>query len=304
VALALALGAGWHADRAAGQTADFRLVEIAEGAYVHQGAHLEVDDPLRSDVANRGFIAGARCVAVIDTGGSVAAGAALRAALRRVTALPVCYVINTHVHFDHVLGNAAFSDDRPSFVGHRRLADAMAANREYFGTAFGAELGGLPPETAIIGPDRLVDGALVIDLGGRQLELQAHPPGHTEADLTVLDRASGILWLGDLLFLERTPALDGSLRGWLTTLDALRVRQFRAVVPGHGPAGAPWPQASDDLRRYLAALLDQTRAAVAAGVSMEEAMTTVGAEERDRWQLFGANHRRNVIRAYQELEWE
>src|SRR5437764_213059 len=78
-----------------------------------------------STVANVGFVIGSRCVAVIDTGGTYAVGRALHDALRKVTALPVCYVVNTHAHPDHVFGNAAFVADRPEFVGHARLADAL-----------------------------------------------------------------------------------------------------------------------------------------------------------------------------------
>ena len=68
---------------------------------------------------------GTRCVAVIDTGGTYAVGRASRQAIRRVTAVPVCYVINTHGHPDHVFGNPAFAEDRPEFIGHVRLGEAM-----------------------------------------------------------------------------------------------------------------------------------------------------------------------------------
>ena len=70
-------------------------------------------------MANLGFVVGSRCVAVIDTGGTPAVGLALRAAVQRTTPLPVCYVINTHAHPDHMLGNIAFADaaePAPRFV--------------------------------------------------------------------------------------------------------------------------------------------------------------------------------------------
>ena len=104
---------------------DFQIENPAPGVYVHYGAQAEMSVSNAGDVANLGFVVGATCVAVIDTGGTYSVGRALRLAIRRVTTLPVCYVINTHVHPDHVFGNQAFVEDRPEFVGHARLAEGM-----------------------------------------------------------------------------------------------------------------------------------------------------------------------------------
>src|SRR5689334_16127670 len=76
----------------------FALENPAPGIYVHYGRQSLANRSNAGDIANAGFIVGARCVAVVDTGGSYATGRALRAAIRLVTPLPVCYVINTHAH--------------------------------------------------------------------------------------------------------------------------------------------------------------------------------------------------------------
>ena len=99
--------------------ASFDLTEIAPGNYVHYGTHEERSPSNLGDNANIGFIVGDRCVAVIDTGGSAAVGQALHQALRRVTQLPVCYVVLTHVHPDHLFGAAAFLEDNRSSSGMR-----------------------------------------------------------------------------------------------------------------------------------------------------------------------------------------
>src|SRR5271168_1208632 len=121
LAATVLLGAGVDAGARDGEGARegeaFAVNELASGVYVHRGAQLPLDAPGHDDIANIGFVVGSRCVAVIDTGGSVRVGRGLRAAIRRRTSLPICYVINTHVHVDHVLGNFAFVSDRPSFVG-------------------------------------------------------------------------------------------------------------------------------------------------------------------------------------------
>jgi quinoprotein relay system zinc metallohydrolase 2 len=216
----------------------------------------------------------------------------------------VCYVINTHVHYDHVLGNAAFRDTGARFVGHAVLPDAIAASRDFFVERFAADLGPGPVPEAIIAPEILVEEHMQLDLGGRVLELTAHPAAHTTSDLSVYDPKTGTLWPGDLVFMERAPVLDGSLRGWLGALTQLETVRARLVIPGHGPASAAWPGAAADLRRYLERVLADVRSGIAAGRFLEDLVETAAWDERGKWQLFDEAHRRNLTRAFTELEWE
>ncbi|MEX2482516.1 MAG: quinoprotein relay system zinc metallohydrolase 2 [Gammaproteobacteria bacterium] len=277
---------------------------VAPGVFVHLGQAAEVDSPDRGDSANIGFVIGAHCVAIIDSGGALATGRALGQAIAKRTAKPVCYVINTHVHFDHVLGNAAFEASAPDYVGHHRLADAMAANRDFFAENFAHELGGESQQVKVIGPDTLVEDELELDLGDRRLRLRAVASAHSTTDLTVLDALTNTLWAGDLLSRERMPVLDGSLLGWLDWMRHAMQQDYAHVIPGHGPIDHAWPDGARAQLRYLEALRDDTRAAVAAGTMLQEAQGSVAAEQRRHWQLTERAHPLNVNRAYRELEWE
>jgi len=301
-ATALPCGAGAGAGEAEGE--GLHVDEPAPGVYVHRGAQLPLDAPGHDDIANIGFIIGSRCVAVIDTGGSVRIGLALRAAVRRRTSLPVCYVINTHVHVDHVLGNEAFKDDRPSFVGHAALAQAIVRSRPYFLKEYAQDLDVPAAPEQVIGPDRLVATELTLDLGNRPLTLHAWPTAHTDCDLTVYDRKTSTLWTGDLLFIERLPALDGSLVGWIAAIDRLAAQRVKLAIPGHGPPTTEPKEPLARERSYLEALLQGVRRELAAGESLQDAMLHVGGDERSGWLLWDEVHPRNVARAYEELEWE
>ncbi len=280
------------------------MTEVAPGVFVHKGAHEEATRGNLGGYANIGFVVGRMAVAVIDSGGSAAQGQALLEAIREVTALPIAYVIITHGHPDHMLGTAAFESERPKVLGHAKLPAAMAARGPFYLQHLERVLGELAAGTRILPPDETVVESLTIDLGARRLRLTAHPTAHTDNDLTVLDEATGTLWAGDLVFMERLPVVDGSLKGWLGVLATLRQVEAERVVPGHGPPSAPWPAALEAQQRYLESLLTETRAIIARGGRIEEAVEQVGREDRRGWLLFEDNHPRNIVTVFTELEWE
>ncbi len=280
------------------------LQEVAPGVFVHQGIHAMPNRQNHGEIANIGFIVGEQCVAVIDTGGSPAQGRALDAAITEKTKVPVCYVINTHVHPDHLYGNSAFKRAGVSFIGHRKLAQAMAVRAPYYLEKAGRDLGlGLKQED-FIAPDRTVDSTLELDLGGRKLTLTAHGPAHTDNDLTVFDDKTRTLWLSDLLFIGHLPVIDGSLTGWLRELSKLTKIDAKLAIPGHGPVSSEWPKAAEAETRYLEMLRSEIRAYIKQGKTMEQAMAEVGQSARGDWQLFDDFHKRNIATSFAELEWE
>jgi quinoprotein relay system zinc metallohydrolase 2 len=280
------------------------VTQFAPGLYVHRGHDDIATRENKGDIANIGFIVGKRCVAVIDTGGTAEEGRELRAAIRAVTPLPVCYVINTHMHPDHIFGNVAFRDDRPQFVGSATLGEAEASHAESYLRVLRRELGTLADGSEIVTPTLVVESTKTLDLGDRKLVLRAWKTAHTNNDLTVYDEKSGTLWLADLLFVKCIPVIDGSVTGWLADIALIRQVNPRRVVPGHGPIDTPWPAALDAEEAYLTNLARDVRAAIGRGETMQQAIDTIGVNEHNNWLLFDLYHRRNVTAAYAELEWE
>ena len=300
--VALAGGSGPAAAENAAQP--LSVVQLEPGLYFHRGQDNVATRENGGDIANVGFIVGSRCVAVIDTGGTAAEGRALRAAIRAVTPLPVCYVINTHMHPDHILGNVAFTGDHPQFVGSATLAEAEASHEESYMRVLKRELGDLADGSVIVPPTLTVSGSMKLDLGKRVLRLRTWKTAHTNNDLTVYDEASGTLIAGDLLFAGCIPVIDGAVLGWLDDIAAIRAMNPRRVVPGHGPLDARWRAALDAEEAYLSHLVRDVRAAIKQGKTMQQAVDTIGQDERGKWRLFDIYHRRNVTAAYAELEWE
>lgn len=278
--------------------------EIAPGIFVRRGRDEDLTPANDDAIANIGFVVGRDAVAVIDPGGSLGDGQRLREGILRATRVPIRYVVMTHVHPDHIFGAAAFQQDHVELIGHHRLPQALAARGDYYRKRLEQTLG---PGRAgsIVAPTRLVQDRDEIDLGGgKRLQLTAYAVAHSDCDLTVLERQTATLFTGDLLFVQRVPSLDGSLKGWLTVLGTLKSVPAQRAVPGHGPVSVRWPSGSLDLERYLNGLLRETRQALKQGVDIETAVTTVGQSERERWRLFDDYQGHNVTQAFKELEWE
>jgi quinoprotein relay system zinc metallohydrolase 2 len=278
---------------------------VAPGVFVHAPGVALASRDNRGDIANLGFVIGADAVAVIDTGSSVDLGRALAATIETITDKPVRYVINTHMHFDHAMGNAGLVANGVIFAAHKNMPRALTARRDTY-VALGKDQFGEDPLQGgdLVLPSLLVETETTIDLGERHLVLKAWPAAHTDNDLTVFDEKTATLFAGDLLFNGHLPVLDGSLSGWLKTFDALRAIPARQVVPGHGLAIMSWPDALAPEERYLKRLAEDVRAAIKAGKPIAEASKSAALGERSNWELFDDFNPRNATAAYGELEWE
>jgi quinoprotein relay system zinc metallohydrolase 2 len=290
-----------------GAVAPLAVTQVQPGVFVHIGALEDWGPANRGDVANLGFVVGSRCVAVIDSGGTPGIGQALRAAVEIATTLPVCYVVHTHAHPDHMLGAVAFVDasrPAPQFVASAGFARTLTARAPYYLNALQRDFGIALTHAQIVYPSIGVANTMDIDLGDRVLALRAWPTAHTDNDLSVYDRRTRTLFASDLLFMRHLPVLDGNLRGWISVMADLKGLDVATVVPGHGPVSSDWPAAVDAQADYLNTLLRDTRAALRNRLTIQQAVERIGTPSGSNWLLTDRFHRRNVTAAYAELEWE
>ncbi len=282
-----------------------RFSQIAKGVFVAEGRYELNSSGNCGFIANVSFVVGSEGVAVIDTGGSAAVGAAVLTAVTLQTDRPIRYIINTHMHPDHILGNASLLGAQTQVVGHAKLQRALFARGDRYLQRTLQEIG---PEafagTRVVPPTLLVDTTTTLSLGDRTLTLTARKTAHTDNDLTVRDEKTGTVFLGDLLFSQHIPTLDGSIKGWLQVLADLKLETADRVVPGHGPVSMDWPEAMTAEKAYLDTIIADVRAALKGGQTLSDAMTTAAISEKSRWLLADEFHARNVAAAFAELEWE
>jgi glyoxylase-like metal-dependent hydrolase (beta-lactamase superfamily II) len=190
---------------------------------------------------NVGAVLGDGEVLVIDTRSWLAEAEELLADLRALTRLPCRQVLNTHAHFDHCFGNAAF---RPAaFWGHKRCAEDLRRHGEEQRRDV---MGRFPEATAdlaaleLVPPDRLVAERATVDVGGRPVELLYLGRGHTDNDLVAIVPDAGVTFAGDLVEEGAPPAFgDAWPLEWPATLDRLLGKATSVIVPGHGDVTGP-----------------------------------------------------------------
>ncbi len=247
------------------------FVEVASRVWVARYAWAD---------ANVTAIGGERGLLVVDTHASTAAGRAVLDDLRRLGAGPVHAVVNTHWHWDHAFGNAAFREADPAVPihAHERAAAWLSEHGEAAKQPWlddpddphGEQIA----ETAIVVPDRTFVTAATVDLGDRTVGLAHLGRGHTDGDLVVEVPDAGVLLAGDLVEESGAPWIgeDSWPLDWPRTLDVLldRLGPETAVVPGHGVAVDR--TFVDRQRGELALVADTVRRLAAQGVPVADAV--------------------------------
>ena len=286
-----------------GRAEDFTLKEVVPGIFIRNGIDQDASAQNLDAIANIGFVIGKDAVLVTDSGGSLVDGQWLRKQVKAKTDKPIKYLVLSHVHPDHAFGAGAYADDKPVIIGHAKLPEALGARAEFYKKGL-ADIIGADKVGPIVMPTKTVADTDEIDLGDRKITFKAHGPAHTNCDLSMLDKQTGLLLPADLLFVNRIPSLDGSLLGWLKELSVLKAMGAKKAVPGHGPVIVDFDTASQPLHDYLVMVRDGVRSEIKKNAGIDAAVKTVAQSEKDKWTLFADYNGRNVTEAYKELEWE
>ena len=242
-----------------------------------------------------GVVLGHDRIFVFDTLDSPQAMAPVAELLDGLAAGRRVIVVNSHHHWDHVYGNAAFAGH--DIVAHRLCPRLIVAQ-----SRSGAEsVPPKPPEGVALPSigfgDRLryVDRSTTVHL--------IHTPGHTEDSIILYVEQSEVLLAGDTVEWP-LPALsmrDGE-KVYLQTLRQLTQLPARRIVPAHGPVMGK--EIIDANQRYIEGLYDAVRSAKRAGVERGDldlpatAFVPAGAGVGDTYR---ALHRQNVEWVYDEV---
>jgi glyoxylase-like metal-dependent hydrolase (beta-lactamase superfamily II) len=302
-ALLLCASGGWAG--AAAQTPKLQAVQIAADAYIVQGVSALGSSANRNFISNAAFVVTPQGVVVVDALGAPVLAREMLAEIRRITPLPVRYVVVTHYHADHIYGLQAFKDAGATIVAHR--GGLMYLNSDTAALRLVASRNEMAPavdeHTRLVAADRWIDGPATLPLGGLDFLLQPAGPAHTPEDLVVWVPQLKLLFAGDLVFRGRIPFVGQADSGqWIAALDRLLALEPRIIVPGHGPVST---DAGADLqltRDYLA-YLRQTMGEAARNMDpFDEAYARTDWSRFSKLPLFGPANRVNAYNTYLLME--
>ncbi len=204
-------------------------------------------------------------------------------------------VVNTHSNGDHCYGNGLVAG--AEIIATRAAAEEMARESpavigafvqrapelgplgEYVQHCFGAfDFDAALPRA----PTQTFDGALSLRVGDRAVELLQVGPAHTGGDLLVHLPADGVVFTGDILFIEGTPiAWAGPVQHWIDACERILALGADVVIPGHGPITDARGVVA--VRDYLAYVQREARLRYDAGLGVRDAAFDIALGDYDGW---------------------
>lgn len=253
---------------AATLTYPMQPIIIADGIWMVRGADEDIRRSNGGAIANITIIDTAAGAVLVDAGPSLRYGEQLKATVKKLTGKDVVRVYLTHLHPDHIYGDAAF--DASIIAATPALSEVPKTEFNGFSDGMYRLLGDWMRGTEFKPPGRTIDSDSET-IGARKFRLLALA-GHSASDLAVLDEATGTLIAGDLVFHNRAPSTPhADIPAWRTSLDMLRALGHTGVIPGHGPFDTTPATAIDQTRDWIDWVESALRAAVEDGRDMVEA---------------------------------
>lgn len=275
-------------------------VELAKGVYCFFGAPENISKENGGNMVNTCFVQTKEGFVVIDSGPTYAYASQAYIQMQNIAKLPVKYVINTHDHDDHWLGNSFYKSKDALLMGpktyEQNVIPGMSTRME---KSVGKET---YAGTEVVKLDRVIEQKYDFTLGDTSFEIkQLVDQAHTKGDLVVYVPQKKVLFAGDMVFNDRLSSLrDGSIIGSLKALDLIDNMHVDVIVGGHGYATDA--NATQVFKRYLIEMKKQIIEALEDDVSIDEITKRVVMPEYKHMKLYDVLHRRNVFDAYSELE--
>src|SRR5687768_1617002 len=255
------------------------IKKIKEGIYVYVGNNFN---------SNCGIVVTQEGVVLIDSGHNPTDSLRILDAVKKISPLPIRFLIDTEPHPDHTTGHFVFSPPA-TVIAHEGATDSMI-NREKETPGRIEKLAGVSPEMRkavegyrFVPPQIEYRQKMILNLGERTFELLYLKGVHSEADTAVWLPRERVLFSASAIVVDQF----NILRPFVTIPDILAASKMmkalnpEVVVPGHGTPGTV--KIFDDSEKYYALLVERVGKMVKEGKSLDEIKKELKMPEYDHW---------------------
>jgi len=261
------------------QAVEVKFEHVAPNVYAHVGDTEGRTYENEALNANIGLVVTPAGAVLIDSGATFQSARQIAEAVKKVTPQPIKWVINTGGQDHRWLGNGYFKAQGAEIMAHANAeADMKARGPEHLkGNA--PVLKEKMDGTELVLPTRwLKDANTKLELGGTTIEVVHRKGGHTPGDSLVWLPQSGVVFSGDVVYVDRILGLHpvSKTKTWVESFEALEALKPKVVVPGHGSVST-LAQAQKDTGNLLKALRAHMGKAVEAGTDIGAAVKSFDA---------------------------
>lgn len=275
-----------------------RPTVLDDGVWLVAGAQEAITPANGGAIANVAILDSTEGAIVIDTGPSRRYGDELAKVARQLTGKDVVRAYLTHFHPDHVFGNQAFRAG--AIASTEGVIKGLNEMGEGFADAMYRITGDWMRGTEVVLPGTTL-GAEPEDFGSRRIR-PLPLRGHTASDLVLFEETSGLLFAGDLVFLDRAPTTPhADLERWRISLATLGSIPHARLVPGHGPA-EQGDRGIRQTREWLEGIEGIIRSAFDKGLDITEAIALPLPSWTTGVALARYEYERTVMHLYPKLE--
>lgn len=277
-----------------------KIVKINDRIQVLLGPIQHANKENQGYMVNSTVIIGEKGVILVDPGGSDEVGAYIKKQVKKITDKPVTYVIDTHSHGDHYLGNQAFPE--AVIISSEECRDLVIQTGDQWVKLMEDLIGRQLPNTKPVLASEVYPpkSKTPVEINGVKMVIWVPPGSHTKGDLMIYLPEDKVLISGDILVNGIPPTMqDGVVKNWIEVLGEIEQTDANVFVPGHGPL------MNRKKVKAIHSLIDRFYAGVRKGYRNElseseirETLDLSAWEKLERAYVIG----RNINRAYLEIE--
>ncbi|WP_368028731.1 quinoprotein relay system zinc metallohydrolase 1 [Arcobacter sp. s6] len=279
---------------------DYKLtpIKLAENSYYFYGKEEYFSKENGGDIANSSFIITKDSVILIDTGSSEQYGEQVKKQIELITKKPIKYILNTHHHPDHFLGNSAFSTS--DIYASEYTKNEIETNGDLYIVNLVNIIQKAMDKTKVKAPNQILT-TKELDFDGYKLKV-LYFDGHTQSDIAIYDENTKILYSSDLVFYKRTLATPhANLDNWIKSLKELEKISYSILVPGHGISSTTKEPIKENIA-YLEFLQNTLRNSAKEGLDIYEILNKPIPKEFESFTMFKEEFERSVINLYPSYE--